>query len=71
MERDRGRDRGREMETEGEKDRERERKTEYLRQSPRVAWGLTHGSISQPCDHDLSQNQESETQLTEQPKYPL
>ena len=28
------------------------------------------GSISQPQDHDLSQNQESDIQLTEPPRHP-
>ena len=42
--------------------RERERKN--LKQAPCPVWGPTQGSISQPRDHDLGQNQELDAQLT-------
>ena len=47
----------------GEGQREREGKN--LKQPPCPARSLTQGSISPPCDHDLSQNQESDAPPTE------
>lgn len=34
-----------------------EGETENPQQPPRPAWSPTQGSVSQPCDHDPSQNQ--------------
>ena len=51
----------------GEKVGERER---ILIQTPHWVWSLTRGSIPQPQDHDLSQNQELDAQLPEPPKSP-
>ena len=50
--------------------RGRGRRTENLKQAPRLVQSPTQGSISQPRDHDLSRNQESDAQLTEPPRCP-
>lgn len=52
----------------GEMQRERER--ENPKQIPHSVWSLTWGLVSRPWDHDLSRNQESDTQLTEPPGHP-
>ena len=70
----RGRERRRERQRKREREREgeggRERDNEYLRQAPRSAQSLMWGSIPQPWDHDLRQNQQSHAQLTEPPRCP-
>ena len=38
-----------------------------IKQAPYWEQSWTQGSILQPRDHDLSQNQESDTQLSEPP----
>ena len=43
---------------------------EHLKQSPCPAQSLMRGSISGPGDHDLSQSQESDAQLTEPSRCP-
>ncbi|XP_048068548.1 tumor protein p53-inducible nuclear protein 1 isoform X2 [Ursus arctos] len=50
--------------------RGRGRRRESLKQAPRSAQSQTRGSISQPRDHDLSRNQESDAQPTEPPRRP-
>ena len=45
-----------------------EKARENLKQVPRPAQSPTQDSIPQPWDHDLSQNQESDAQLTEPPR---
>ena len=47
---------------------QRERKRENLQQAPHSTWSLMQGSIPQPWDHDLSQNQELDAQPTEPPR---
>ena len=44
-----------------EREREREGEKENPKQAPFSAWSLTQGCIPRPWDHDLSQNQESDT----------
>ena len=43
---------------------------ENLKQALHTGWSPTWGSISGLSDHDLGQNQESDTQLTELPRHP-
>ena len=43
---------------------------ENLKQTPHWVWSLMRGSISRPCDHNLSQNQESDTHPSEPLRYP-
>ena len=50
--------------------REGQRKRETLRQAPHPAQNLTWGSVSQPWDRDLSQNQELNAWPTEPPRCP-
>ena len=50
--------------------RERDRR-ENLKHPKYPAWSPMWGSISRPWDHDLSQNQESDAQLTQPPRRPL
>ena len=59
------------LESEQVEERGRGRERKNHKQTPRSAWSLVQGSIPQPCDHDLSQNQESDTQPTEPPRCPL
>ena len=47
---------------------QRERGRENEKQVPCAVWSATRGSIPQPQDHDLSQNQELDTQLTGPPR---
>ena len=54
----------------GGTEREREGHGENPKQAPHTAQGPTQGLIPQPWDHDLSQNQESDTQSTELPRRP-
>ena len=49
---------------------ERCRERENLKQAPHSVWSLKLGLIPQPWDHDLSRNQDSETQPTESPRHP-
>ena len=44
---------------------------ENLKQAPCSVWSLTQASVPWPWDHDLSRNQESDTQLTEPPRCPF
>ena len=55
-------------ERERETERQRQRDRENLKQVPHSAQSLTQGLIPRPWDHDLSQNQESYTQLTVSPR---
>ena len=50
--------------------REREREGENFKQAPSSAWRPTWGSVSQPWDYDLSQNQESGTWVAQSVKCP-
>ena len=59
-----------EIEHEQGRARGRERKRENLKQALCSAQSPMRGSIPQPWDHDLSQNQESDAQLTEPPRHP-
>ena len=43
---------------------------ENLKQAPHAAWSPTQGLISQPWDHDPSQNQELSAQPTEPSRCP-
>ena len=49
---------------------QRERERDKLLQTPCWVWSPTRGSISQPWDHDLLWNQESDAQPTEPPRSP-
>ena len=60
----------RERERERERAGERGRDRENPKQTPCSAQSLMWGSILQPWDHDLNQNQESDAQLTEPPRRP-
>ena len=51
---------------EGQRERERENLNKALHSVQRPTWG----SISQPWDHDLGQNQELDAQPTEPPRRP-
>ena len=61
--RERGRERQRNRASEWSRGREREK--ENLKQAPPSGRSLMQGSIPQPWDHDLSQNQELGAQPTE------
>ena len=52
----------------GERETEFERQNENLKQAACSAHSLTQGLIPQPWDHDLSGNQELDTQPTESPR---
>ena len=47
----------------------REKEREHLRQIPCGAWSPT-GSVSGPCDQDLSRNQEPDAEPTKPPGRP-
>ena len=66
------REREREREREKASRREGQREREGIfKQAPHSVQSLTRGSIPQPWDRDLSQNQESEAQPTEPPRCPV
>ena len=50
------------------REREAEGEKENLKQAPHSAWNMTRGLIPPPWDHDLRENQESDTQVTEPPR---
>ena len=58
-------ERERERETERDTERERGREKENTKQAPCSVQSLMQSSIPRPWDHDLRQNQELSTQLTE------
>ena len=49
---------------------QKEKKRENFKQAPHSAWNPMQGLISQPQYHDLSQNQELDTQPTRPPRCP-
>ena len=60
-----------ETQREREREREREEGERNLKQAAHLAWSPMRDSISQLWDHDLSQNQELDTQSTEPPRCPM
>ena len=49
---------------------EGQRERENIKQATCSSWRQSQGSILQPWDHEMNQNQDSDTQVTEPPWHP-
>ena len=58
------------FQSEKEEAGEGQRERQSLNQASHLTQSQTQGSIPRPWEHDLSQNKESDAQLTEQPRRP-